>query len=83
MSEGDKAWLGLAAYIAAYDAWAVITRRETLSTAYYRAVLDPRRRWPTVIFWAILSAHLFRLPPERYDPFRAPIARHRRRSRLG
>ena len=75
-TEGDAAWAGLAAYVIAYDAWAILTGRETLSASYYRAVQHPLRRWPTLIVWVLLTLHLFHLIPERFDPLRAPLRHH-------
>jgi hypothetical protein len=65
--EGDAAWIGLLAYVVAYDAYALLTGKETLSSAYYRALAHPRRRWPTIATWVLLTSHLFRLTP-RLDP---------------
>ena len=70
MTEGDRAWVGLACYIVAYDILAVATGRETLSQSYARALDHPLRRWPTTLVWVYLTAHLFRLIPRRLDPLR-------------
>ena len=74
MTSGDKAWLGLAGYVLAYDLFAALTGRETLSSAYWRAVQNPWRRWPTIVFWGYLTVHLFHGLPDRYDPFRRFLA---------
>lgn len=68
VSEGDAAWIGLLAYVAAYDAYAMVTGHETLSSSYYRALTDPKRRWLTITVWAGLTGHLFKLIPRKYDP---------------
>ncbi len=73
MTEGDRAWTGLAAYVVAYDLWALLHGRETLSSSYYRATQHPVRKWPTVVVWLTLTLHLYHLIPERYDPLRAPL----------
>lgn len=73
MTEGDTAWAGLLAYVIAYDLWAMTQGRETLSASYYRAIQHPLRRWPTVLLWLVLTLHLFRIIPERFDPLRAPF----------
>lgn len=70
MREGDKAWVGLAAYVVAYDAWAMVTGRETLSSAFARAVAHPKARWVTIAAWATLTGHLFQLIPQKWDPLR-------------
>jgi hypothetical protein len=79
VTEGDRAWLGVLCYVVAYDAWAMIHGRETLSHSYYRAIQHPLRRWPTVLVWAVLTLHLFHLIPDRLDPLRAPFASARTR----
>lgn len=72
-TEGDVAWAGLTLYVVAYDAWAMLHGRETLSSSFFRAVQHPIRRWPTVLLWVIVTLHLFHLIPERYDPLRRPF----------
>ena len=61
-------WFLLAGYVAAYDMWAIKTHRETLSSAFYRAVKHPIHRWPTTLVWTGLTAHLFNILPDKYDP---------------
>lgn len=68
ISEGDAAWIGLLAYVVAYDAYAMITGRETLSSSYYRALSDPKRSKLTIAVWLGLSAHLYQLIPKKWDP---------------
>lgn len=70
MTPGDRAWLGLAAYVAGYDWWAYRTGRDTLSQSYGRALDSPVRRVPTLIAWAYLVAHLTRTIPQNLDPLR-------------
>lgn len=70
LSEGDRAWLGLLGYVVAYDMWALRTGRETLSASYYNALTSSMRRYPTVVVWVYLTAHLFRLLPQRWDILR-------------
>ena len=69
-SNGDKAWVGLAAYIAAYDLYAVATGNETMSMSFYRALKHPVRRWPTIAVWGYITCHLFKFIPDEYDPLR-------------
>lgn len=61
-------WFLLAGYVAAYDLWAIRTNRETLSSAFLRAVQHPINKWPTIFVWAGLTAHLFNIMPDKYDP---------------
>jgi hypothetical protein len=70
MSPGSKAWIGLTGYVVVYDAWAAVTGNETLSSAFYRSFSHPVRRMPLLVLWAYLTAHLFHLLPERWDPLR-------------
>ena len=70
MSEGDWAWIALLIGIVLYDGWAALSKRETLSMAFYEAVRHPRRRWPVIAAWGYLTAHLFHLIPDGFDPLR-------------
>lgn len=72
---GTRAWVGLALYVSAYDIWAATTRHETLSMAFYKAIQHPVKRFPTIVVWATLTAHLFKFIPDRYDPLRSWGAR--------
>lgn len=69
-SLGDTAWIGLLGYIAGYDVFAARTGNDTLSMSFWRAIKDPYRRWPTILVWVYLTAHLFHLIPDRWDPLR-------------
>lgn len=70
MRPGTKAWLGLTGYVAGYDLWAAVRGEETLSSAFYRAFRHPVHRFPVLVMWAYLTAHLFHLMPDRWDPLR-------------
>ncbi len=61
-----KGWIGLAIYVTAWD----ILAPETLSRGFYEATRHPVKRWPLTLAWAFITAHLFRLLPERYDVLR-------------
>jgi len=64
-------WVVLASYVVAYDAWAIKTHHETLSSAFSRAINHPIQRWPTIATATILYTHL--MIPQRYhkyDPLR-------------
>ena len=58
-TEGDRAWVGLLAYVVAYDLWAGLTGRETLSMSFDRALKDPLRGAATLALWAGVTIHLF------------------------
>ncbi len=70
MRPGTKAWIGLTGYVAAYDLWAAASGNETLSSAFYRAFRHPVRKFPLIALWIYLTAHLFHLMPDRFDPLR-------------
>ncbi len=70
MNDGDKAWLGLLVYVAGYDTYATLKNKPTLSMSFWAAIGSPVRRWPTIALWVYLTAHLFHLIPERFDPLR-------------
>lgn len=61
---GTWGWIGLTAYVALWDAYAP----ETLSSAFGRAILHPRARWPVVALWGVTTAHLFGALPASLDP---------------
>lgn len=75
MKSGTWAWAGLAAYVVLWDLYAVRTGRETLSTAFYKGLTHPVKRWRVVLLWTYITAHLFRWVPDRWDPLRAWGAR--------
>ena len=61
-----RGWLGIAAFVAAYDAWAAATNRPTLSREFREA----SRVRPAVFIGSTgyMVAHLFGLVPQRIDP---------------
>lgn len=61
-----KGWLGLAAYVAAWD----LLAPETLSQGFEDAWRHPKRRWQVVAAWVFITAHLFVVLPPRLDPLR-------------
>lgn len=68
-------WVILAAWITAYDLYAIRSGRQTLSAAFYEAVKHPQRRWLVVASWAYLTAHLFHLGNPELDPSRYLVAK--------
>lgn len=68
---GRFGWLGLAAYVVAFDAWAIATKRETLSSSFANALNHPIKRVPVIIGASIVYGHLM-VPPKyhKYDPVR-------------
>ena len=67
---GERAWAALVAGVAAYDVYAIMRRKSTMSTAFYEITRDVRGRLVLIIIWAVLTGHLFRLIPKRFDPMR-------------
>lgn len=76
LTEGERAWFGLVFYIVSYDVWAARNQKETLSMAFYNSLKHPIRRWPVILIWVYITAHLFKFLPERYDPLRLPWKAH-------
>lgn len=64
-----KGWLGLATFVAIYDAWAGATGNRTLS----RAFRETAKRHPVICWGACIymTAHLHGLVPARLDPLTA------------
>jgi hypothetical protein len=56
---GATGWAVIVVFVAAWD----YTAPETLSAAFARA--HPAK----VVVWGILTAHLFKAVPRKYDPF--------------
>ena len=67
---GERAWAGLIAGVVAYDTYAILRSRSTMSTAFYEISRSSRGRLFLVVIWAVLTGHLFRLIPKRFDPMR-------------
>lgn len=63
---GTLGWLILATFVTAWDVFA----DETLSTAFWRAMQDPKKRWPVIVAWLYITVHLFHILPDRFDPLR-------------
>lgn len=61
--KGGWGWLGLTLYIILWDYFSA----DTLSSAFYRAVTHPIQRWFVIFIWSIVTLHLFKLIPKRYD----------------
>lgn len=55
---GGSAWIGLAAYVIAYDYYACKHEKETMSTAFGRALSHKLGRWPTLLVLVIVVKHL-------------------------
>lgn len=56
--KADIAWFALAAYVAAYDYYAIKKGKETLSRGYWRALGNPKTRWPAVLVTTSVFKHL-------------------------
>lgn len=66
MRASEKAWIGLAAGVFAYDV--LCPEGETLSEGVDRALERPRARFATIGAIAITGAHLLNVIPEKIDP---------------
>ena len=58
IKRSDVAWFGLAAYVALYDYHAIKTGKETLSRGFWRALSNPKTRWPAILVCTSLYKHL-------------------------
>lgn len=67
MSAGHWAWVGLVLGVIGYDVWAIRTGHNTMSRAFW---LMSRSRYGLIVIaiWAWLTAHLFGLFPDGWDP---------------
>jgi hypothetical protein len=66
MRPSGKAWIGLAAGVAAYDA--LCPRGETLSEGIDAALERPIGRYLAIGAVAVTSAHLLNILPNKIDP---------------
>lgn len=62
-----KAWIGLGAYVAAYDILA--PKGETLSEGVDRMLEHDKCKYVAIGGVALTAAHLINLLPPKYDPF--------------
>lgn len=60
---GNVGWLVMFCYIVAWDIYAP----ETLSDAFYNAFQHPLHKWWVIAVWAVITLHLFKLIPKKYD----------------
>lgn len=66
---GEGAWVGMVAYIVAYDYLALKTGHKTLSETFHE--ISRSRFGPLLVAgWVYLSLHLTRYMPEAADVFR-------------
>lgn len=75
LTSGTKGWIGLVAYVLAYDLYAIRYGKQTLSSAFYEALKHPQRRWLVIISWAYLTRHLFGLDRYRWNDIRLALVR--------
>lgn len=57
--QGSLAWVGLSSYVVLYDIWAMFSGKETLSSAFERAIQAPKKRWLVTASWLLTTKHLF------------------------
>lgn len=58
IKHADLGWAAIALFVAAYDTWAILSKNETLSRAYWRAIKHPASRWPAILLTTGLYKHL-------------------------
>lgn len=63
MSKGDRSgafgWLGIFGFVVSYDIWAILSGKQTLSSACWRASTDPMAKAVIFSVWAGVTYHLF------------------------
>jgi hypothetical protein len=79
---GHVGWAAIAGLVAAWDIWAALTGKETLSGAYRRSLSSPVGRVATTIGTTYLVLHLqgWPRPLSRVDPLNV-AGRHLRQLR--
>lgn len=68
MRSGDKAVIGLAAYVLGWNVWAGARDREMISEACDRYLACPRWRWLAHFIMALVYLHVSNRLPQRVDP---------------
>lgn len=68
---GEAAWVGLALYVIGYDVYAIKSGRSTLSAAFFSGFSHKVGRFGVIVAWVMLTGHLFRVIPKRFDPLRS------------
>ena len=65
-----KDWATLGAVVAVIDWHRYRNGDPTLSASFLKAIEHPKGRWPTLLGWGYLTAHLCGLLPKRWDVLR-------------
>jgi hypothetical protein len=60
---GALGWAATAVTVIAFDAWAIRTRRETMSAAFRRGLRHRKARWCVLGAWTYITAHLLGWAP--------------------
>ena len=58
ITRSDIAWATIAAFVVGYDYWAIKYSNETLSRGFWRALSNPKTRWPAILICTGLYKHL-------------------------
>lgn len=66
---GGAGWVAIAALVVIWD----MIAPETLSSAFHRATSGRLGGAAVLVTWAVLTAHLFQVLPERADPVRYSV----------
>lgn len=64
MRKAAYGWLGIVAWVTAYDVWAMKTKNITLSQGFWNSVHHRHYRWVVIPVWAALTWHLFTGHPQ-------------------
>lgn len=68
---GGWAWIGLTGYVLVADGALIKSDNSTMSEVFGDALKHPRRRWPVMLAWSLLTLHLFgNLLPRWFEPLK-------------
>ena len=59
MTNAERAWVAILAFVVGYDVAAIVKQDETLSGAFDRALRSRKGSILTVLAWGALTQHLF------------------------
>lgn len=68
---GVAAWVGMTVYICSVDGALFATKNKTMSEVFEDSLSHPVKRWPVIVAWGIVTAHLFThgdMKYKRVDP---------------
>lgn len=71
LKSGSMGWIAITLLVFGWDyGIAIRGKGETLSSAFGRGANHPVVKYPLVLGWFVITAHLFQKLPVEVDPFR-------------